>query len=280
MTARPPTAPGMSRRALPAADARHAGLQCRMLRSLTAALLAAACASPFAAPLRVGGFVVAPLVVGEPEKPLRGALRDFLEREVVSSGVPLQWTPATSLSRALASLRNGSLDVLLVSSGEGVRLPGTAAFGWTYLHTQPYLAVRGDSPLQAVRSLDQLAGLDIGWLAGIRLSPGLVRSGAHWQLADTPDWQAENLRRLQAGTIDAAYFENEYSPRYFAGAMNVPIRLLRLPMPPRAFFMLYSLKADKADIARFDRVARAAFAGHRFRAFLERYTAGGPGRAR
>lgn len=251
-----------------------------MSRLLTAFLLAAVCASSLAAPLRAGGFVVAPLVVGEPGKPLQGALRDFLEREVVPAGVPLRWMPPTSLRHALDSLRDGSLDVMLVASGEAVRAPGIAAFEWTYLHTQPYLAVRRDSPLQGVQSLGQLAGLDIGWLAGARLSPGLVRSGAHWQLVDATDWQAENLRRLRAGTIDAAYFENEYSPRYFASAAGIPVRLVRLPMPPRAFFMLYSPKADRADIARFDRAAKAAFAGRRFRDFLDRYTSGGPGRPR
>jgi polar amino acid transport system substrate-binding protein len=253
-----------------------------MLRSLIAVLLAGACASAstVAAPLRAGGFIVAPLIVGEPGKPLQGALRDFLEREVVPAGVPLQWMPPIALSHALDSLRDGSLDVLLLASGEAARLPGTAPFGWTYLHTRPYLAVRRDSPLQRVATLDQLAGLEIGWLVGPRLSPGLVKSGARWQLVDVPDWQAENLRRLQAGKLDAAYFENEYSPRYLASAADMPIRLIRLPMPPRAVFMIYSLKADKADIARFDRVAKAAFAGRRFHDFLDRYTTGVPGRAR
>ena len=49
-------------------------------------------------------------------------------------------------------------------------------------------------------------------------------------------------------------------------------RMVRLPMPPRPFYMLYSSKADKADIARFDRAAAEAFAGRRFRDFLDRYT--------
>ncbi|GGY15914.1 transporter substrate-binding domain-containing protein [Massilia dura] len=251
-----------------------------MLRLLSALLLAAACAGAVAAPLRVGGFVVTPLIVGEPGKPLRGALRDFLERDVVPAGVPLQWMPPTTVPDSLESLQDGSLDVLLIATGEAGRLPGTAAFDWTYLHTRPHLAVRSDSPLQAVQSLDQLAGLDIGWLAGPTLSPGLMKSGARWHLVKVPDWQAENLRRLQAGTIDAAYFENEYSPRYLALSASIPVRLIRLPMPPRAVFMIYSLKADKAAVARFDRVAKAAFAGRRFRDFLERYAAGGPGRPR
>lgn len=244
---------------------------------LGAILLAASCACSTAAPLRVGGFVVAPLVLGEPGRPLRGALREFLEREVTPAGVSMQWMPPTSLARAYASLDDGSLDVVLVASGEAARLPGARPFGWTFLKTRPHLAVRDDSPLRTVRSLDQIAGMDIGWVAGPSLSPGLRRSGARWQRAASPNWQMENLQRLQAGTIDAAYFENEYSPYYLARKAGIPIRLVRLPMPPRAFFMLYSLKADKADIARFDRAAGAAFAGRHFQDYLERYDSpGGP----
>lgn len=246
-----------------------------MLRSLAALFLAAACTCTAAAPLRVGGFVVAPLVLGEPGKPLRGALRDFMEREVMPGGVALRWMPPTSLAEAYAGLRDGSLDVVLVASGEAARQPGAAPFDWNFLLTRPHLAVRDDSPLRAVPSLHRLAGLEIGWVAGPNLSPGLRKSGAKWLRAEGADWQIENLRRLRAGTLDAAYFENEYSPGYLARMAGMPIRLVRLPMPPRPFFMLYSLKARKADIARFDRVASAAFEGRRFHDFLERYQGAG-----
>jgi len=43
--------------------------------------------------LRVGGFVVAPIVLGSAGSPLRGALRDYLEQEVVARGVALEWPP-------------------------------------------------------------------------------------------------------------------------------------------------------------------------------------------
>ncbi|AVR98589.1 hypothetical protein [Pseudoduganella armeniaca] len=95
----------------------------------------------------------------------------------------------------------------------------------------------------------------------------------HWQPLAVTDWQAANLRKLRAGRLDAVFFENEYSPRYYARQEGVPIRLVRLPMPERTFFMAYSLKADRADVARFNRVAAAAFANDQFRQFLDRYTA-------
>ncbi|MBB3221144.1 substrate-binding periplasmic protein [Pseudoduganella umbonata] len=252
----------------------------RLLPALLPALLCTIAGGATAAPLRVGGFVVAPLVLGEPDKPLRGALRDFLEREVVPGGVAMRWMSTSSLPDGIAALREGTLDIVLVASGQAARQAGTATSSFTYLYTRPNLAVREDFPLRTVRSLDQLAGMRIGWVAGAALSPRLKEAGATWRRAAGHTWQLENLRLVQAGEIDGAYFENEYSPRYLAHVGGMPLRVVRLPMPPRAVFMLYSLKADKADIARFDRVAGEAFAGSRFRDFLERYTASGVPRPR
>lgn len=39
-------------------------------------------------------------------------------------------------------------------------------FNWSYLRTQPHLAVRRDAPLNGVQSLQQLAGMEIGWVGG------------------------------------------------------------------------------------------------------------------
>jgi polar amino acid transport system substrate-binding protein len=245
-----------------------------MYRLIPACLLALACAGLAAAPLRMGGFTVAPLVMGEPGQPLRGALRDFLQREVAPQGVAMEWTPVTSVPEAIRNLSSGKIDILLVASGAAAREKGAAEFRWNYLVAQAHLAVTERSALRSVPSLERLSGLTIGWIAGPRISPGLARSGAIWDRPDVPDWQLMNLRRLQMGQIDAVYFENPYSPRYYARIAGMPIRLVRLPMPPRTFYMMYSQKSNAAAIARFDRAARVAFGGRRFHDFLERYTAG------
>jgi hypothetical protein len=44
-----------------------------------------------------------------------------------------------------------------------------------------------------------------------------------------------------------------------------------LPMPNRMFTMAYSLKADPAAIARFDKTGASAFAGEQFRQLLDLY---------
>jgi len=238
--------------------------------ALVACLLSTACAD--AAPLRVGGFVVAPLIMGSADAPLHGALRSFMEQRVTPQGVPLQWMPPTSLRRAMESLRNGTLDVLLLTSGSKDRGPGIGTFNWSYLHAHPHLAVRRDAALRSVPTLSALSGMDIGWVAGSTIPPGLDKVAIRWQGLAVTDWQGANLRKLQAGRVDAVFFENEYSPRYYAQTEGIHIRLVRLPMPDRAFFMAYSLRSDQSAIARFDRVAGAAFAGEQFRQFLEQFT--------
>ncbi|MDC8760747.1 substrate-binding periplasmic protein [Janthinobacterium fluminis] len=225
-----------------------------------------------AAPLRVGGFVVAPIVTGEATAPLRGALRDYLEQEVVRrGGVELTWTAPTTFARAMVSLRDGSLDIVLLVSGPRRSKPGVGSFNWSYLQAHPHLAVRRDAPLQAVQSLRQLAGMEIGWLGGSKLPDGIDQVPIKWQLLSSPDWQLMNLRKLQAGRVQAVFFENEYSPRHFARQGKIDIQLLKLPMPERTFRMEYSLKADPAAIARFDKAAAAAFANEQFKQYLEQY---------
>lgn len=248
-------------------------------------LLAFAAASAGAAPaaagagataaLRVGGFVVAPLVMGDPahpEAPLTGALRDYMEQELVrGAGLQLQWAEPTSYGRALENLRNGKIDILLMTSSKLEERPGVLTFGWSYLRSQPHLAVLKGSPLQSVQSLQQLAGMEIGWVDGSPLVEGMEQIPIRWQRLAAADWQLMNLRKLQAGRIQAVFYENEYSPRWFARKERIEIQLLPLPMPGRVFTMAYSQKADAAAIARFDKAGAAAFAGEQFRQYLDLY---------
>jgi ABC-type amino acid transport substrate-binding protein len=239
-----------------------------------AALLCGLAFAAMAAPLRVGGFVVAPLVMADgakPTAPLTGALRDYMEQELVRhEGLELEWAEPTSYSRAIESLRSGKIDVLLMTSVTQDRA-GFANFKWSYLRVRPHLAVMKGSPLQHVDSLQQLAGMEIGWVANSPLVEGLDQVPIKWQLLSAADWQQMNLRKLKLGRIQAVFYENEYSPQYYARREQIDIQLIRLPLPERAFMMAYSLKSDPAAIARFDKAAAAAFAGERFRQFLEQY---------
>jgi ABC-type amino acid transport substrate-binding protein len=247
----------------------------RKLKALLATLFATlgatlSLAAP-AAPLKVGGFVVAPLIMGQATAPLQGALRAYVEQEVVKrAGIELVWTPPTSIPRAMENLRTGVIDILLLTSGR-IDTPGVIPTTWHYLRTQPHLAVLKTSPLQSVQSLRQLAGMDVGWAGGTLVPPPLADIPIQWQLLTVQDWQTANLRKLKMGRIQAVFFENEYSPRYYAAEENMDIHLVKLPMPERHFTMAYSPRSDKETLAQFDKAAATAFANDQFKAFLEQY---------
>lgn len=243
----------------------------RKPKALLAALATLLPLAAMAAPLKVGGFVVAPLITGQSTAPLQGALREYVEQEVVKrAGIELVWTPPTSVPRAMENLRTGAIDILLLTSGR-IETPGVIPTTWHFLRTQPHLAVLKTSPLQSVQSLQQLAGMEIGWAGGTLLPPALKEIPIQWQFLTIADWQIANLRKLKMGRIQAAFFENEYSPRYYAAGENMEIHLVKLPMPERHFTMAYSPRSDKEALAQFDKAAAAAFANDQFKSFLEQY---------
>lgn len=243
----------------------------RKLKALLATLAAALPLAAPAAPLKVGGFVVAPLITGHATAPLQGALREYVEQEVVKrAGIELVWTAPTSVPRAMENLRTGAIDILLLTSGR-IETPGVIPTTWHYLRTQPHLAVLKTAPLQSVQSLQQLAGMEIGWAGGTLVPPALADVPIQWQFLTVPDWQSANLRKLKLGRIQAVFFENEYSPRHYATEENMDIHLVRLPMPGRQFTMAYSPKSDKEAVAQFDKAAAAVFANEQFKVFLDQY---------
>lgn len=242
-----------------------------MKRHLTLlSLLTLLAAHAPAAPLRVGGFVVAPIITAEADGRMGGALRAYMEQEIERrAGVALSWTEPTSYGRAMEHLKQGRIDILLLNS-QNADSPEALTFPWTFLRTQPQLAMRKGGAV-TVQSLRQLDGMQIGWVAGARLIEELEGLPIRWQLLATPDWQILNLRKLQAGRLDAVFFQNEFSPRYLARREHIDIELVRLPVAARNFVMAYSVRADPVQIERFNRAAAAAFAGEQFRVFLEQY---------
>jgi hypothetical protein len=233
--------------------------------------IAPALAAP--ATLRMGGFPVEPLIMGSSGEPMRGALPDFIMKEVAPhTSIHFVWTETTSYARALKSLQDGTTDVLLLYGTLGGTPAGTERFAWAYLHGTPSLAVDPGSPLRELRNKQDLAGLEIAWALGTPPPPELADVPIKWDWTSGQNWQAMNLRKLARGRISGALFVNPYSPAYVARKEGIEIRLLPLPMMnKRPFVMFYSLKADRTLIDEFERLAERAFKGDRFQKFVEAY---------
>lgn len=234
-----------------------------------------ACGSAMAAErsLRIGGFVVAPMIMGEGNTPIHGALPAYLQKQVATpTGIRLDFSPPMSFPRSKQAVQDGSVDVILIMGGSGQGGPARRA-NWAWLQPQSVLAVRASENWPAIDALAQLAGKHIGWVGGSNLPPELLGVPIHWQPMYGQNWQTLNLRKLQLGRLDAVFFQNPYSPAYWARQEKIAIRLLPLPLPLQRFEFGYSKRADPALIAEFDQAAAKAFADEQFLRFMADYMA-------
>lgn len=227
--------------------------------------------------LRIGGIVVAPFTTGSATGPIGGALPDFIRKEIApGSGMEFVWLAPMSFPRAMQSLREGSMDLMLIYSDVTNDTPkDLGVFSWSYISTHPQLAVMRNSSLAEIKHLSDMQGMSIGWLGGSAIPDELVPLAIKWQLVYEPNWQAINLRKLASGRMQAAFFGNEYSAMYFAREEHVDIRLVPLPMPEQPFSFAYSSKTDPKLIAQFDKLAAKAFAADRFKKYLAGNTVAG-----
>ena len=222
------------------------------------------------ATLRMGGFVLAPMVTGSMHELLTGLLRVLLTRDVAPNvSSHFKWLEASSLARVFVGLQDGSIDVLLLRADLPQPLEGAALFSWHTMESQATLAVPMDSKLREIRSLQQLAGLSLGRQLGSPLPAEMEGLPIKWVFPPGQNWQISNLRMTAAGRLDGSVFYNAVSPAYLVKTEGIAVRLLPLPLPPVRFYMWHSLRTDKAAIAEFDRVAGAAFRGPLFRQMLE-----------
>lgn len=221
--------------------------------------------------LRIGGFEIAPLVMGGPlgGSPLVGALPEYLQSRVeLQLPFELRWQPLLTFARGLRSLQDGSLDLLMLVSAGGQTSNRYQRFGWSVVQALPQLALRADFPLPGVPRLEVLAGMEIGWVAHSRLPEGMEALPIRWRRLSSQHWQAVALRMLDAGRLDAVYFGNAHSATYWGRRLGLALRVLPLPLPPRQLTLAHGLHVDAARIAAFDRVAAPLFAGDRFARYL------------
>ncbi|WP_266005527.1 hypothetical protein [Paucibacter sp. PLA-PC-4] len=147
----------------------------------------------------------------------------------------------------------------------------TAATTGSICRPRVQLAVLESSSLREVGSLDELAGLPIGWVSGSKPPHELAALPIHWQPASGQNWQTISPRKLAAKRIQAAYYDdaNPYSPAHLARQQGVATCLVLLPMPQRPFTMACSMTTAPALIAEFGALAAKAFKGERFSQYLQ-----------
>ena len=223
--------------------------------------------------VQVGVFNVSPWAYVGADGKARGAVVDFYEREVAPrAGVTLVWHAPTTVARMLEDMRAGRLHLtpLLIRNPERERL---VVFGKSVLtQFEPCIAVRPDFKLDAIRSAAELKGLTIAYNVG-GAQPELLRApGVKVERTGVPNWEEANLGKLRLKRVDAAFFFNVITPRYFSHRSGEPIRVLKLPVPAVLMHPAFSPGLDPALRDRLDKAVAAS--AKRFDQYLEPYLDG------
>ncbi|HMA64284.1 MAG: substrate-binding periplasmic protein [Fibrobacterota bacterium] len=214
----------------------------------------------FATDVTVGVFVHAPLVqqITKTSEP-SGPTIDYITAVLKEMG----YTPVISilpLRRILAGLQSGDIDITLEI--------GISAERKTYLYypnkpiyiSKPSITVLATNKLICINSIDDLRGMRIGYLAGAELG-GFFRNApdVKFELISGDTWLRQNLEKLLAGRIDAAFDQNNVSYLDEAKKMGIVDKIKTIPLPGTGNegYIVFSKKSPigKDLVDAFNRVA-------------------------
>lgn len=217
----------------------------------------------------VGTFSVAPFIVGQGNT-ADGYLVEFMDKEIAPRmGVRFVWQAPTSMARLEHNLVRGKVQFTPILAKTAARLrSGIVYAGDANIRFQPCIAVRADHPLDAIDSVAALAGMTIGWVQHGTIPRFLQDRRIKFELVALPEWAEANLNKLQAGRIDAAYFSDQFTPRYYSKRVGAEIKLLPIPALGSSVYAAFSPQAAPALSKRYEKAAREAFAQGKWEAFL------------
>lgn len=219
----------------------------------------------------VGVFLMAPFVMEGPDGP-HGAVIEFFDKEIAPRmGVTFKWERPMTTARLEQSLISGRVMFTPVLSRNAERArAGIRYAGGMHISFTPCLALLDQHRLKAIVSQADLANMKIGWVQGGVLPGFMLHPAIQIDRIGSVDWITANLEKLRLGRVDAAYFSNAYTPRYYAAQTGMKLKVLELPGPVPQLFGAFSPKAPASLDERYRRAAIAAFAGGRFVTYIDR----------
>lgn len=186
----------------------------------------------YATEAKVGVFVHAPLVqqATETSEPT-GPTIDYIKAMISAMG----YTPVISvlpLRRILAGLQSGDIDITLEIGRSADRKAFLYYSDKPIYISRPSITVLTTNKLSGINSIDDLKGLKIGYLAGAELG-GFFRNSpdVKFELISGDTWLRQNLEKLLAGRIDAAFDQNAVSYLDEAKKMGIIDKIKTIPLP-------------------------------------------------
>jgi polar amino acid transport system substrate-binding protein len=213
-----------------------------------------------AADAKVGVFVHAPLVQqatnsSEPTGPTIDYITVVLKQ--------MGYTPVISilpLRRILAGLQSGDIDITLEIGISKDREEFLYYSDKPIYISKPAITVLATNKLSCINSINDLKGLKIGYLSGAELGVFFRNTpDVKFDLISGDTWLRQNLEKLLAGRIDAAFDQNDVSYLDEAKKMGIIDKIKTIPLPGTGNkgYIVFSKKSPKgkALLDAFNKVA-------------------------
>lgn len=253
------------------------GIAFRAFLLLALLLPCAGKAGPVLPTVNVGVFNVAPFIIANNagEAP-HGVLIDFFDREIAPRmGVKFVWLSPVTVARLEQNLIRGTFTFTPILAKTTAREAARIHFAsGQYIRFEPCIAVLPEHRLAAIDKVDDLAGMTVGWVQSGALPQYFNDARIKFDLVGSVDWERVNLEKLRLGRIDAAYFSDQFTLRYYAAQNGVRVKVLKLPTAGVTLFGAFSPDAPKALVDNYQRAAQAAFADGRWESYLAKALAG------
>lgn len=193
--------------------------------------------------IKLGFWDMGPYVVGQPGgKPPIGAAVDYWNTIVAPAmNVKVQWVGPTPLPRLLKQLESGDVDAVVIVGRNPDREKLFLFPAAPFIHFQPGMAVLKDSPLAAVKTPDDLAGLRVGTAQGAMVSDFIKNAKVTWDNVSTATWIQDSYVKLANKRIDAV-FNLGIAALQFEASQTYPgkFRFVTLPVPPADIYTAFA----------------------------------------
>ena len=220
--------------------------------------------------IRMAWFAVPPHVTTADGGMPKGPSIDLFNKIAARMGCTVEWVGPYPISRVGQEQKagKGSLDGTILHIRTAAVEPLLLYPRRAYFIARPCIAVRMDSPLKHISTIEDIRGFRIGFVKTLSLSyPPMITNNLDKVIIDDltgENWTSRNLARLLLGRIDAVYERNPYTLLYQAALDGIAgrIRVLELPDAPIAHYFVFHRNSTKAE--KLMRLYEKATAGMNF----------------
>jgi polar amino acid transport system substrate-binding protein len=232
-------------------------------------------------PLRIGFFDLPPHVTGIEDGQPRGAAISYFENYIAPHfDVTFEWAvEVTAPTRLMSQLGDGEIDAMIFLGKTAER---TKVFHYPdpYLIIPETIALKSKHQIEQIKSVEDLHGLRLGFLAGGRIPEPLQIDEITYDLIAGKRLMERNVEKLMLGRIDGIYAPLSTALLNIIEEMELRDEVKLVPiefLDPVEIFTVFSQESVDPDIvSRYNSALSAARAEMAYEDFLPKFLEGSP----